>query len=307
MSPSPLFGEGPLQGSERLRSPEKESLSPITANLAQDGELCFSLHSVGDHRQTEGMCQVDHGCDHRCILSFAQPGDEVPVDLQAVYWQFAEVREGGVADPEVVDRQAHAKLVELLEHRLRDRALVDEHPFGDLDRECLGRKLILCEQVRDESGKARIGKLGSGDVDRHADLFMTALPPFSALAQGDLEDPGTECVDRAALFGQGNELFRGNGTNGGMLPPQQRLHRYHHATWERSNRLEVHRQLIASKGSVQTIDELCSTSRPLVEVRVINLESRTSTLLRHVHGAVCPRDESLRIVSGLDERNANGD
>src|SRR3546814_19096133 len=63
--------------------------------------------------------------------------------------QRAQVRERAVAGAEIVEREADALVLEAADDRLREREIVEQRTFGDLDLEPRGRIAGLGEQFDD--------------------------------------------------------------------------------------------------------------------------------------------------------------
>ena len=66
--------------------------------------------------------------------------DEAAVDLDLVERERAQVAEARIAGAEIVHRDAHAERGELLEQRAHPGLVVQQHRFGDLELEPLGRR-----------------------------------------------------------------------------------------------------------------------------------------------------------------------
>src|SRR3546814_7979538 len=82
--------------------------------------------------------------------------------------QRAQVRERAVAGAEIVEREADALVLEAADDRLREREIVEQRTFGDLDLEPRGRIAGLGEQFDDLLRQPGVAKLPRRNVDRQA-------------------------------------------------------------------------------------------------------------------------------------------
>ena len=125
----------------------------------------------------------------------AQPGDEGPVDLQAMDRQLGQVGERRVPDAEVVDGQAHPDALKPFEDLVADRAFGHDHALGDLHREGRGGEPGRHQHPLDALREVRVFQLAARHVDRHVDGVVTLGPPGRALGTRLGEDPFADLDD----------------------------------------------------------------------------------------------------------------
>ena len=94
----------------RDRASEEEPLAELAAQPAQPVELGRLLDPLGDDPQPERLAHGHDGMGERPCLGVGVAGhDEVAGDLEDVDREPAQVAEGAVAGPEVVDRDPDAE------------------------------------------------------------------------------------------------------------------------------------------------------------------------------------------------------
>ncbi|CAH0316255.1 hypothetical protein SRABI128_04692 [Microbacterium sp. Bi128] len=77
------------------------------------------------------MDEVQHrGYEVPLLLVVAEAADQASVDLDHVHRQLAQVADGGIAGPEVIDLELHAEPAKAVERILVDVAAVDRHRLG---------------------------------------------------------------------------------------------------------------------------------------------------------------------------------
>src|SRR4051794_14972820 len=120
-------------GRRRAGAREVEALAVFRAQLAEARELLLRLDALGDDFHTERLRHAQHGAHDRAVaLVLPQPAHERAVDLDDVEREALEISERRVAGPEVVQRQAHADVLELAQRRADDLALLHEDRLGQL-------------------------------------------------------------------------------------------------------------------------------------------------------------------------------
>ncbi|MNN18961.1 hypothetical protein D3C81_1321840 [compost metagenome] len=71
------------------------------------------FHPFGNHQHPELFAQVDHTAHQRRIpYRVRQPGYQMPVELEGVQLQVAQVRQGARAGPEVIQCHSYAQIVQ---------------------------------------------------------------------------------------------------------------------------------------------------------------------------------------------------
>ena len=100
------------------RAAEQVALATVAADLAQARQLQRGLDALGDHRQAEGVAELDDGLDDRRVLGVdAQAVDERAVDLDRLDREPLQVGERRVAGAEVVDGEVQAEAAQLARAR----------------------------------------------------------------------------------------------------------------------------------------------------------------------------------------------
>src|SRR5665213_3070771 len=104
--------------------------------LLEQRELARLLDALGERLDRERLAELDERADQGVPFGVtADAGDERAVDLQGVDGEALEIGQGGVAGAEVVDRDAHAELLD------RDKSpggllsVAHQRRLGDLDRQ----------------------------------------------------------------------------------------------------------------------------------------------------------------------------
>ena len=117
--------------------------------------------------------RVDEGL---ALLVVLQLGDEGAVDLQRVDGEALEVSEGGVAGPEVIDRDPHAERLDLGEATDGVLDVAHQGGLGDLDRQRLRVQAAVGERALDVGDELVGVELAPGDVDGHPDRVPRGAP-----------------------------------------------------------------------------------------------------------------------------------
>ncbi len=113
-----------------------------------------------------------------------EAGDEGSVDLQLIHRKLVEMAERGVAGAEVVDGDANAERLQLLERGSHCRLIGHDHRFGDLEREQRGLKPAQVQGSGYIVHDLGVSQLPSRDVDVHGETGgrRVMLLPESSLA-----------------------------------------------------------------------------------------------------------------------------
>ena len=81
-----------------------------------------------------------------------------------------------MAAPEVVDREPHAQLAQLHQHRSRPGGVRHDRALGDLELERLGREARLGERLGNLLGEPQVEQVAARDVDGDRDVVARASP-----------------------------------------------------------------------------------------------------------------------------------
>ena len=120
--------------------------------------------------------------DEAAVGVAVEVGDEHPVDLHDVDREPLEIAERRVAGSEVVEREHHAELLELVERDERPFAVSEEHALGHLERDHVRIGVRVGEHRRDRRGEVGRHELVRGDV--HRDLEPVGVVGSQASAGG---------------------------------------------------------------------------------------------------------------------------
>ena len=132
----------------------------MTAPGLEQPALLLFLDTLGDDAHPE---RDPHGHDRRRerggrVLA-RNPHQERAIDLERVRRQVAQIGEGRVAGPEVVECDAHAERAQTPQRVDRQLGVVQQHVLGDLDAEPRSRGALLGQQRRDALGQAGLAEL----------------------------------------------------------------------------------------------------------------------------------------------------
>ena len=113
---------------------EVVALAEVAADLAQHVELRAGLDALGDDLEADGLGEADDQAhERRVVVGEREALDELARDLQRVERQVAQVAERRVAGAEVVERELHAEVAELLQRLGAAHGVLDEQRLGHLE------------------------------------------------------------------------------------------------------------------------------------------------------------------------------
>src|SRR5262245_40295612 len=224
------------------------ALARDAAELDEAALLVLELDALGDDLEVERAAERDDRArEVLAALDAPEALHERAVDLQDVDREPVQVGERRVAGAEVVDRDAHAELLELLQRRQHRLAVVHQHALGQLDHEAAR------VDARDAEGLLHVGadvglrELDRGDVDADADLAalgQVRLPDLH-LAAGLRQHPAAERDDLARLLRDRDEFARADHAALGVLPADERLDAEQVARVQLDDRLVEQQELAA--------------------------------------------------------------
>ena len=94
----------------------------------QERGLFGGFHAFGHNAHFQSMSHGDQGAHHAAVgIGLSTEHRKAAVQLEAVYRQFAQVRQSWVAHAEVVNRNADAELAQLVE-QVGGPAAIRERP-----------------------------------------------------------------------------------------------------------------------------------------------------------------------------------
>src|SRR5665213_906513 len=145
--------------------------------------------------------------------------DEAAVDLDLVERKALQVTERGIAGAEIVQRDPHAQLPQLMQRGECRLIVTNKHRLGDLELQPARRKARGRQCGGHVQRQGPVLELNRRDVDRDADVIR----PARRFAACGVEHPVTELVDQAGLLGDRDEFRRRYHAARGMTPAQQRF------------------------------------------------------------------------------------
>src|SRR5882672_3446267 len=206
------------------RASAKIALIGLAAERSQEIELCLGFNPLRDHDHAQALGQVDDRLDDRRIVQIVrQVLDEAAVDLEFVDREALQIIQAGIAGAEIVDRQADAHLVQLIQQLRGFLRVLHDCVLGEFDLELLRLDAVAGEGGRYALDQARAAELERGkiDGDRH-DVELPALP-FGDLAAGFVQHPFADQVDDVRFFGKRNETVRIQQSVVDVIPAHQRF------------------------------------------------------------------------------------
>src|SRR6266850_4023529 len=282
-------------GRERLG--EEIALAFVAAVLAQEAKLLGGLDALGEHAQAE---RVAHGNDRlrerRVAAALAGLRHERPVDLQAVDRQAREIREARVPGAEVVHRDVHPELLQILQHAQRALAIVDQRALGELELERARIEVVQAEGGGHRLDEAVAAELARRDVDRDAHRTSGRMPLRGALHRLH-QGPVAELLDQLRLLGDRDEQRRRDEAALGMLPAHERLEADDGSGGEIDLRLVMQLDLLLADGRAQRILQLDALQRLPRHVRGVELEGVAAGVLDPVGGGVGVAQQAVEVLA----------
>src|SRR6478672_9654107 len=223
---------------------EVEALAQHAAVLDEEAALGLGLDALGERLEAEVARELHDGRDeqgHAPVLG--DGGHERAVDLERRHAHLREPLERRVAGAEVVDRDAHAALVQVGHHRLEAARPGDRGGLGDLDHEAVGG-----DAGRPDGGEHALDLGGAPHERRHVDRRIEVdadAAPLRDLGARRLDHPVRDRADHAGALCEWDEGVRADEAALAVVPPDQRLDADHPALVERHERLVMEHQLAA--------------------------------------------------------------
>ncbi len=194
----------------------------MTAHPGQDAGLTCRLHPFGHQLQPQAVAHGDDGL-HQAVAAGAvlDVHDEGAVDLERVERELGQVAERGIAGAEVVQRHAHAQRPQPRQHGAHVGAVVDQHPFRQLQFQHRAGQAVAAQRRFHQGREAGIGQLPGRHVDADPHPVERAAAPQGRLAARLLQHPAAQFDDQAAVLGHRDETVRRHRPQGGAVPAQQ--------------------------------------------------------------------------------------
>ncbi len=156
-------------------------------------------------------------------------------------------------------------------------------------------RVICLEVAGDAIDERAVSELPSRDVDGDAEL-QAGAPPVGQVGAGLGEDEVTDLADDTHLFGDGDELVRGNRTLFGMIPAGERLDLGDLVGADVPNGVVHDAQLgVGLEGVREQASEQQRSAHALVVLDRVHLD-RGAALLGQVHRDVRPLEEESNLV-----------
>ena len=214
-------------------------------------------------------------------------GHEAAVDLHGVHRHLVQAGQARIAGAEVVQRQAHAQVLQPAQRGLH--ALV-------LRRQALGhfqlqlRRLhgVRCQQVAHIVHQSRPAQLRARQVHRQLLRRKAAhgALPAHELAAGLVQHLRAQFIDEATLLGHADEFHRWHQPAQRMAPAHQRLHTHHARGGEVDHRLVDDEQLVQAQRAAQVGLHHQRAHHPLVHRVVEQHPAAAAAALGLVHRGV---------------------
>jgi hypothetical protein len=165
--PSPFATAAKTTDRESLRrhgAADVEALHLSDAAFARDQrQLLAGLDALDGHRQ------VEFGAEGRDAIEQAQRAtaclqavQERAIDLHLVERETVQVAETGIAGAEIIERNAHAQILQLIEPQARDFAIVEKGGLGDFDLQAIGSQLGRLQRLADGVSHVVAAELNGG-------------------------------------------------------------------------------------------------------------------------------------------------
>ena len=210
------------------------------------------FHAFGDHGQAQVAAQLDdHFGDAAAARGTRDFRHKRAVDFQAVDLQPLQVRQRRKTRAEVVDGDAHARLLDLPQHLDQQVRLFHGHRFRDFQFDELGRRLRLFQRYAQHFQEQRVAELHLRHVDGHDEVAVALFAQQHQFAASRAQHPFTEVDDDARILGNRNETVGRDELAVRRLPAQQRFGAHGAARGQVDLRLIHDKQLVLAEGRAQ--------------------------------------------------------
>jgi hypothetical protein len=144
------------------------ALQQVDAAVTQEAGGLLVLDPFGDDRLAQVVAERDsRGDDPARGEVRSTPGQEAAVQLHLVDRDGAQLRQGRVPRPEVVERRVDALVTERGEDRGRLLDVAHDRGLGDLQQQRRRREPVPVEGVADRLGQPALRERPWRQVDRH--------------------------------------------------------------------------------------------------------------------------------------------
>ncbi len=186
---------------------EYPALNHRAARALHPQQVGDGFHTLGHHFQVEGLGHGEGGAGDggfEAVGAHARGNGAVDLDLR--HRQAGEIAEVGIAHAEVVERELHAHLAELLEHREQVGVVLDFHVFGEFEYQLVAWHVETGRHVEDAGHAGVHMQLSRRHVVGHGACEALFLAQAREALQGDGHHHRAEAVEQAAVGQDGDEL-----------------------------------------------------------------------------------------------------
>ena len=201
---------------------EVVALGFVGAEGAHEFELLAGFDALDDDLHVEvvghGQNRLDKGSG---LLADGEFGDEGAIEFERVEEELGQIAEAGVAGAEVVHGDADTAAGEAADEIGGALDTGEGGGLGEFELQEAGAEAGAAERVLDFFEEGVAGKLDAGDVDGNLNGGARSALPEDGVGAGALHDIGAEGNDKAALFGDGDEVHGRDGAEGGVGPARE--------------------------------------------------------------------------------------
>src|SRR5438552_18838292 len=176
-----------------------------------------------------------------------------------------------MAGAEVVERDANAELLQLVQRAHARLRTLHRTALGDLQLEKSRREAGLVEDLRNTVEQVRLLELTDGEIDCERQRAISGIVPGLRLRAGDSHRPRADRDHDSNRFGERNEHGWRDHAEGGVIPAEERFHSADSSGAEIENRLVVDRELLIDQRFSQSMLERDALQRFRVDERVEEL------------------------------------
>src|SRR3989475_4213309 len=297
---------------DRLR--EEEALREVAAELANRGQLPVRLDPLGDCEQAERVREARQvGRDGSVLRVVLDAVDERAVDLEDVDGEAPQMAERREPGPEVVDRDPHTAVVQLLQvltGAVSHGAVDDDRRLGDLETEEARGQVAGAEGALDRGADAARRELLAGEVHPSPESVrqQTLTEPPCRLGARLVKDVVAQRDDHAGCLGNRDELIGHDEASRRRVPPDESLDADDPPALDVDLRLIVEAEFAAHQTQAQLVLEAEKLAELAGHVELEPLEPSATRLLGCVHrdvgvpDQVVTRGRAARVDDDADAR-----
>ena len=195
----------------------------MTSAQIQEFALSFCLHPLGYDVQSQHFAHRNDGLHDGCAVGIRNDvAHKGLVDLDLVQRQAFQILQRGIARPEIIHREAHARLLQFAHFGDGILRIFQHDTFGQFELQQPGFRTGFRQRALNLRDEIRLAELFRADVHCQCQALgsLITLPGLELRACGP-QHPKADRYDQSGLFSQGNELRRRDQAPPGMLPTQQ--------------------------------------------------------------------------------------